>query len=142
MNPILIAVLGAAALGACASGPAEPRLRGLEKYAEDARLGPETKRICFASNIDGFSLNDRQTVLLHEGRDRFMVEVAGTCLDLDHAESIAIDNSGSCVTPGDSIIVAKSLGDTQGSQRCMIRKIREWNPKAEQPAAPAAENPA
>jgi Family of unknown function (DUF6491) len=83
-------------------------------------------------------MNDRETVLLHEGRDRFLVEVAGTCLELDHAESIGIDNSGSCLTPGDAIIVGTSLGDTLGPQRCLIREIREWNPKAEKPV----ENPA
>ncbi len=135
MKRIIMAVLAAATLGACSTAPAEPRLRGLEKYADDPRLGPEKRSICFASNIDGFSLNERETVVLHEGRDRYMVEVTAGCTDLEYAESIAVDSHGGCLTPGDSIIVARTLGDSFGSNRCMIREIREWNPKAE--AAPA-----
>jgi hypothetical protein len=142
MKRITLAVLTALTLGACTTAPAEPRLRGLEKYADDPRLGPEKKNICFAANIDGFSMNERASVVLHEGRDRYMVEVTAGCMDLDFAESIAIDSSGGCVTPGDSIIVARTLGDSFGSNRCMIREIREWNPKAEKPEAEAEENPA
>jgi hypothetical protein len=142
MKRITLAVLTALTLGACTTAPAEPRLRGLEKYADDPRLGPEKKNICFAANIDGFSMNERASVVLHEGRDRYMVEVTAGCMDLDFAESIAIDSSGGCVTPGDFIIVARTLGDSFGSNRCMIREIREWNPKAEKPEAEAEENPA
>ncbi len=141
MKRITLAVLAATALGACTTGPAEPRLRGLEKYADDPRLGPEKRSICFASNIDGFSMNERETVVLHEGRDRYMVEVTAGCSDLNNAESIAVDSSGGCLTPGDSIIVARTMGDSFGSNRCMIREIREWNPKAEKPAETAEENP-
>lgn len=142
MKRIRLAVLTALTLGACTTAPAEPRLRGLEKYADDPRLGPEKKSICFASNIDGFSMNERASVVLHEGRERYMVEVTAGCMDLDFAESIAIDSSGGCVTPGDSIIVARTLGDSFGSNRCMIREIREWNPKAGKSEAEAEENPA
>ncbi len=142
MKRITLAVLAVTVLGACSTAPTEPRLRGLEKYADDPRLGPEKRSICFASNIDGFSLNERESVVLHEGRDRYMVEVTAGCTDLDYAETIAVDSSGGCVTPGDSIIVARTLGDSFGSNRCMIREIREWNPKAEKPAEAAEENPA
>ena len=142
MKRITLAVLAATTLGACTTAPAEPRLRGLEKYADDPRLGPEKRSICFASNIDGFSLNERETVVLQEGRDQYMVEVTAGCTDLEYAESIVVDSHGGCLTPGDSIIVARTLGDSFGSNRCMIREIREWNPKAEKPAETAEENPA
>lgn len=142
MKRIILAVLVATALGACSTAPAEPRLRGLEKYAEDPRLGPEKRSICFASNIDGFSLNERETVVLQEGRDQYMVEVTAGCSDLEYAESIVVDSHGGCLTPGDSIIVASTLGDSFGSNRCLIREIREWDPKAEKPAEKAEENPA
>ncbi len=142
MKRIILAVLAATALGACSTAPAEPRLRGLEKYADDPRLGPEKRSICFASNIDGFSLNERETVVLQEGRDQYMVEVTAGCTDLEYAESIVVDPHGGCLTPGDSIIVASTLGDSFGSNRCLIREIREWDPKAEKPAEKAEENPA
>jgi hypothetical protein len=142
MKRIILAVLAATTLGACSTAPAEPRLRGLEKYADDPRLGAEKRNICFASNIDGFSLNERETVVLQEGRDQYMVEVTAGCTDLEYAESIVVDSHGGRLTPGDSIIVARTLGDSFGSNRCMIREIREWNPKAEKPAEAAEENPA
>jgi hypothetical protein len=136
--PLLLAGLMAAA---CTTAPGEPSLRGLDKYADDPRLGAETDRICFASTIDGFSENERSTVVLHEGRNRFMVEVTGTCFDLDNAESIGIDGRGGCLTPGDAIIVVATGGASLGPRRCLIREIHNWDPKAEKPAA-AAENPA
>jgi hypothetical protein len=142
MKRIILAVLAATALGACTTAPAEPRLRGLEKYADDPRLGPEKRSICFAANIDGFSLNKRETVVLQEGRDQYMVEVTAGCTDLEIAESIVVDSHGGCLTPGDSIIVASTLGDSFGSNRCLIREIREWDPKAEKPPEAAEENPA
>jgi len=141
MKAITLAFLAAAALSACASAPSEPQARGVAKYAEDPRLGEETNKICFASGIDGFSMNDRDTVLLHDGRKRYMVEVTGTCLDLDNAESIVLDSTTSCLTPGDSIVIAQTFGESFGSRRCMIRDIYFWNPKAEAAEA-AEENPA
>jgi len=142
MKRFALALLAGAVLTACASAPSERRERGLDAYADDARLGEETNRICFASNIDGFSMNERETVLLHEGRERYMVEVTPGCHDLEHAEAIAIDNTMSCITPGDAIIVSQAMGGTFGTQRCLITEIREWNRKAEQEVKePVQENP-
>ncbi len=142
MRNMMITVLAAAALTACATPAGETRVRGIEKYADDPRLGEETNRICFASNIDGFSMNERETVLLHEGRDRYLVEVTAGCMDLDHATAIGIDSSSNCVTNGDSIIVSQALGGTFAPQRCMIRKIHLWDPKAEKAEEKTEENPA
>jgi hypothetical protein len=141
MKHIILTVLAATALGACASAPGEPAEKGIAKYAGDARLGEKTNKICFASSIDGFSMNDRDTVLLHDGKKRYMVEVTGTCFDLENAESIGLDSPTSCLTPGDSIIVAETFGETFGSRRCMIREIYEWDPKAGEPEEKAEENP-
>jgi hypothetical protein len=138
MKQVIFAAVAAATLAGCTSTPAEPSPRGIAQYADDPRLGEETNKVCFASSIDGFSMNDRSTVLLHDGKKRYMVEVTGTCLDLDNAESIALDNSTSCLTPGDSIIIASTFGETFGSRRCMIRNIYNWDKDAKK----AEENPA
>jgi hypothetical protein len=136
----LITVL---AIAACASAATPSAARGIAKYADDPRLGEEAKSICFASTIDGFSLNTRDTVVLHEGRDRYMVQVAGGCMDLDSAETIALDAPTNCLTPGDAIIISRAIGGTLGPQRCMITKIHKWNPKASAPSDKTAkENPA
>jgi hypothetical protein len=143
MRTTLFTLLAATALASCATPTGETRVRGIEKYADDARLGEETNRICFASSIDGFSMNDRETVLLHEGRDRYMVEVTAGCTDLDHAEAIGVDSTSNCVTPGDSIVVSQALGGTFTPQRCMITEIRNWDPKAEKAEeTDTEENPA
>lgn len=146
MKHVALALAAAVALSSCASAPAEPRKQSLADYAGDPRLGEETRRICFSSNIDGFSLNERRTVVLHEGRDRFMVEVTAGCPDLEFAEAIAVDSATGCLTPGDAIIVARTLGDSFGNNRCLITEMREWDEKAkkaEPETVPAAEeNPA
>ena len=145
MKNLILATCAAIALGGCASAPGEPTKKGIEKYAGDPRLGDETNKICFTSSIDGFSMNDRDTVLLHDGNKRYMVEVTGTCFDLENAESIALDDTTGCLTPGDSIVVAETFGGSFGSRRCMIRKIYNWDRNAETPAEtaePDAQNPA
>lgn len=139
-------IAAAAALAACTSIPGTASPRGIARYADDPRLGEATNRICFASSIDGFSMNTRDSVLLHEGRDRYLVEVAGTCMDLEYAEMISLSAPTNCLTPGDAIIVSRAMGGTLGPQRCIITKIHEWDPKAtppteETPETAAEENP-
>ncbi|OYW87517.1 MAG: hypothetical protein B7Z22_04310 [Hyphomonas sp. 32-62-5] len=131
------------ALAACQSIPGNPSPSGMAAYADDPRLGEPVDRICFASSIDGFSNNERNTVVLREGRDEYMVEVFGACPDLEYAHSIGIDAVTGCVTRSDAIIVGHVPGGTGiGPQRCLIKDIRKWDPKAEKPAEPATETPA
>ncbi|MGE6696290.1 DUF6491 family protein [Hyphomonas sp. NPDC076900] len=132
-----------ALLAACQSAPGTGTPQGIAAYADDPRLGEPADRICFASSIDGFSDNKRNTVILREGRDEYMVEVFGACPDLEYAQSIGIDSATGCLTRSDALIVGHSLGGTgMGPQRCLIREIRKWDRKAEKPAEPAAESPA
>ncbi len=131
------------ALAACQSIPGNPSPSGMAAYADDPRLGEPVDRICFASSIDGFSNNERNTVVLREGRDEYMVEVFGACPDLEYAHSIGIDAVTGCVTRSDAIIVGHVPGGSGiGPQRCLIKDIRKWDPKAEKPAEPATETPA
>ena len=127
-------------LAACQSIPGNPSPSGMAAYADDPRLGEPVDRICFAFSIDGFSNNERNTVVLREGRDEYMVEVFGACPDLEYAQSIGIDAVTGCVTRSDAIIVGHVPGGTgMGPQRCLIKDIRKWDPKAEKPAEPAAD---
>jgi Family of unknown function (DUF6491) len=137
-----LALAAALFSASCASVPGEAPLRGIDRYAEDPRLGEETRSVCFASTIDGFSMAERDSVLLHDGRKRYLVEVTPSCLDLEFAHSIALDSTLSCLTPGDAIIVGSAPGGGIGPRRCLIREIRNWNKDAEKPAEEAAEIPA
>lgn len=138
LRPALL-ILTTAMLAGCQSAPGTAKPQGIAAYADDARLGEPVDRICFASSIDGFSNNERNTVVLREGRDEYMVEVFGACPDLEYAQSIGIDSTTGCLTRSDAIIVGHSPGGTgMGPQRCLIKEIRKWDPKAAKAAAEAS----
>jgi hypothetical protein len=123
-------------------------LQGIAKYADDPRLGEEVERICFASNIDSFGNNTRDTFTVREGRDHYLIEVFGTCAPLERAVTMRIGASTSCLTNGDKIIVSDSLtiGRDQpfSTARCVVKSMHKWDPKAERkeddPEADAAES--
>lgn len=141
LRPALL-IFSTALLAACQSTPGEPRVRGIAAYEGDPRLGEQVSNICFSSSIDGFSLNERETVVLREGSREYMVEVLGTCLELDSAMTIGIDARTSCLSKGDHLIVSSSFtgnGAGIGPQRCMIKDIYAWDPDAKaEPAEEAA----
>ena len=140
---------GIAAIGlttACASTPSD-QPKGAAKYADDARLGEKVNKICFSRSIDGFSRNDRDTVVVSAiGKKQYLIEVRGLCTNLNHAQSIGIASTLSCVTPGDALLVSQSAfslnDEIGGPQRCLIKDIYEWNEDAEQISdeAPAEES--
>jgi hypothetical protein len=126
---VMIAVTG------CAStAGTEPKAKGVEKYADDPRLGEEVDRICFASNIDSFGDNTRDTFTVREGRDYFLIEIFGSCPALQHAMTMRMDSAMNCLTSGDHVIVSDSLTTSSSTPfskaRCMVKSIYKWDPKA------------
>ena len=124
------------ALAGCATTDgSERKPTGVAKYADDPRLGEEVDRICFASNIDSFGDNTRDTFTVREGRDHYLIEVFGTCTPLEHAVTVAIGSATSCLTNGDSIIVSDSLMPRRdqpfSTARCVVKSMYKWDPKAE-----------
>lgn len=132
-NLMTIAIAGSL-LAACASGTT--RNDGPpEAFVDDPRLGAEVKQICFASNIDGFQNPERKTVVVSEGSDDYLIEVFGSCFNLNNAQGLAVQASGSCLRRGDYIIAADSafgIGTNDGlaTQRCSINRMYEWDAKA------------
>ena len=131
--PALTLVL--ALLASCATPPSdEPK--GVARFADDARLGEEIDRACFVRGIDRFSENTDDTVVLSAGPSRhYLVEVFGTCIELDRAQSIGIASRQTCLRRTDSLIVstsAFSLNDSVGlgPERCRINAIYAWDPDA------------
>ncbi|MEZ6000764.1 DUF6491 family protein [Hyphomonas sp.] len=123
-------------LAGCASTDgAERKPTGIEKYADDPRLGEEVDRICFANNIDSFGNNTRDTFTVREGRDHYLIEVFGTCTPLEHAVTMRIGASTGCLTNGDSVIVSDSLTIRRdqpfSTARCVVKSMHKWDPKAE-----------
>lgn len=123
--------LTALVLAGCESIDGEPTPAGLAAYENDPRLGEPVRQICFASQIDGFSMTERRTVLLHDGRKRYMVELYSSCPDLDFAQAIGLVSPSACLSRGDSIFVTGISGPSGPRRgRCMIKEIREWDPRA------------
>ncbi|MDJ0920714.1 MAG: DUF6491 family protein [Henriciella sp.] len=131
-----ILTAGAAlALVGCATETSSTDTASVESEQVDPRRGEEVNRICFASNIDGFSETTRTTVVVREGRDHFLIETFGACdPSLDHAISIAFDTFSGCVTRGDDIIAFDSLSGHShggiGPRSCKIKRIYAWDPDA------------
>lgn len=121
---------------ACASTSGEPRVRGIAQYEGDPRLGEEVRNICFASSIDGFGETTRDTVIVNEGRDYYLIETFGTCFNLDYAQSIGFDAQTGCLTKGDHLIVSENIMPTgrdrmSAADRCTISAIYAWDPEAQ-----------
>lgn len=128
--------LSALALAGCESTGGPPAPQGMAAYADDPRLGEKVDRVCFASSIDGFSMNERRSVVLHRGSRRYMVEIHGTCPDLDNARAIGLATPTGCLMRNDNILVTSTFGSPgPGARRCMISEIREWDPRATAPDA-------
>lgn len=131
------AVISGLLLAATACASTTPANDGLpEGFAEDARLGEEVDRICFASNIDSFQNAARKTVVVEEGNDHYLIEIFGSCQNLRVAQSLGIDTMGSCLTRGDRLLVSDSVfgfsqRDTHTTSRCTISRMYDWDPKAE-----------
>ncbi len=110
--------------------------KGVEKFAEDPRLGEQTDRLCFASSVDNFHSATRDTVVLDVSPSKsYLVEVTNGCFNLDRAMSMTLDTVSGCATRGDYLIVSDSaFGLSQssglGPDRCLIRSIYEWDEDA------------
>ena len=127
-------------LAACASqAPADAKPKGVAQFAGDARLGEEVRNVCFTSTISGFHDATDDTVVISKGSNDYLIEVHGSCFNLDHAQQLAVDSTTGCLSKGDYIITSDSIAgfhdDTGfGGQRCMVKSVHEWDGKAEAPA--------
>lgn len=126
------------ALAGCASTTGTPKASGVAQYEGDARLGAVVDRICFASNIDSFGDTTRDTFTVREGQDHYLIEVFGSCAPLKNAMTMKMESTMSCLSKGDHVIVSDSLmggrGDAFSTQRCMVKEIYAWDPKAKDDA--------
>jgi hypothetical protein len=134
----------ALALAGCASTTdTDAKPKGVAKYADDPRLGEEVDRICFASNIDSFGDNTRDTFTVREGRDYYMIEIFGSCPPLQHAMTMRMDSAMNCLTAGDHVIVSDSLTTSSSTPfskaRCLVKSIYKWDPKADETPSEADE---
>lgn len=137
MRTLILSLSAPILLVACASSAnTSDTPKGAAKFAEDPRLGAETDRICFASNIDSFGNTTRDTFTVREGGSDYLVEVFSSCTPLRNAQTIGFDATGSCLRRGDAVIVSETITASVDSapfetQRCIVNSIYEWYPDAE-----------
>lgn len=135
----ILAASALLALAGCATDDAATQTA--EADTVDPRRGEQIDRLCFAHNIDGFGETTRNSVVVSEGLDQYLVETFPGCFDLDDAQSLAIDSTLSCLTRGDRITGFDSVfgPDNIGprSYACTVKAIYEWDSDAE--AAPETE---
>ncbi|MGV6801713.1 MAG: DUF6491 family protein [bacterium] len=103
----------------------------------DPRIGEKVDRICFARNIDGFSNNTKNSVVLSSGPNKDYYVETRSCFNMKKAMSINLDSRyGSCLGRGDYIIVRDSVFPRSSadkpfdSQRCVIKAIYKWDENA------------
>jgi acetate kinase len=129
---ILISILSAATLAACST--TTETAQDAAELMDDPRLGEKVSSVCFARNIDGFRMNNRDSVVLTKGiGDDYLVTVMGVCSNLDFAQTVGIDTTTSCITQGDELIISNTIGAATGPfdvQRCLIRDIYKWDEDA------------
>jgi len=131
----MVFLLSACATAANGGAGDRAEAKGVEQFAGDPRLGEEVSRMCFASSVDSFNSPTDDTVILEVSPSRSFLVETGACFNLDHAQSIALDTTSSCVTRGDNLIVSDSaFGISRssgiGPDRCFIKSIHAWNADA------------
>ena len=131
-RPIFIAL--SLSLAACTTPTGGAPDADAKAEKPDPRRGAEVKQVCFARNIDGFGATTRNTVVISEGRDDYLVETYNGCFELNHAQSLAVDSSSSCLSRGDDIIAFDNVfgSDNTGARSlpCKIKAIYEWDKDA------------
>ncbi|MEM1087522.1 MAG: DUF6491 family protein [Pseudomonadota bacterium] len=128
-------------LGACAANlTPEQEAERLERideltFANDVRRGEEVDKICFTSQIDGFTNTTDRAVVVREGRDEFLITTRSRCDNLDFANALGVKSSLSCLRRGDRIVGNQSAfgGNFGGppSVSCLVDQIYEWDRNAE-----------
>jgi hypothetical protein len=87
----------------------------------DDQADSERYRCAWGRYINNFKLVGDKTVILTQGVNRrYKVTLLNSCRDLRFQERIAIKSTGSCLGPGDSLIVRGAGGI---KTRCVITDI-------------------
>ena len=113
--------------------------KGIEQFEGDPRLGKQVDRMCFTSDIDSFSANTDDTVVLEASPNRHYLVETSACFTLDRAQSIAVSSKQSCASKGDYLLVSDSAFGLEnstgmGPDRCFIKSIYEWDDDAPETA--------
>ena len=122
MKSLLFSLVAAVTLGACATGGSSLRdSERLAMYRESA--GAPVDSFHYFGSIDGWTpLGDSALVLRTRPRQAYLLELMGTCPDLDFAHAITVSNQlGRVHARFDTVTV---LGHGRFAIPCRIQQIR------------------
>ncbi len=134
MKNVIIAGLAALLVAACQTQTEETA-----GAKPDARQGAEVSQICFSQQIRSWKpLEGQRAVIVEKGiNEHFKLDLIGTCDPEDAFINIGLVSrvgGGSCLSRGDQLVTDARFN----AGPCSIRRIHEWNDKAEAPAAEAS----
>lgn len=84
-------------------------------FQDDERRGAEVTKLCFVSQIDGFSNQTERAIIIQEGTKEYLVTTSQRCTALEFTNTVNVDASFSCLRRGDLI------------SGCFVDKIYEWD---------------
>jgi hypothetical protein len=131
MKIVIMAGLAALMAAACQTQTEETA-----DATPDARQGKEVSQVCFTQQIRSWKpLGREQAVIIEKGmNEHFKLELIGTCRPDDAFMNIGLVSrfgGGSCLSRGDDLVTDARYNDGP----CSIRRIYEWDDKAEVAAA-------
>jgi hypothetical protein len=131
MKHVLMAGLAALMAAACQTQTEETA-----DATPDARQGKEVSQVCFTQQIRSWKpLGREQAVIIEKGmNEHYKLDLIGTCRPDDAFMNIGLVSrfgGGSCLSRGDDLVTDARYNDGP----CSIRRIYEWNDKAEVVAA-------
>ena len=110
--PAAAAVLGAALLAGCATGP----------KLDYTDYAGEPVRSFYMSSFDGWTVVSKDRLVVWTGLNKaYLLTVTGYCPDLQYANAIAVTSTASTVDKFEKVIV--------GRDRCFINEIRPLDTK-------------
>ena len=130
-NLVLFLTTSAIVLGSCTSTPTARDVERLDRFTQDARFGEQVNSVCFKGNIDNFRGNTRDSVIVRRGVSDEYVLFIDQCRDLEYANALTFDGSGSCLRKFDRLRVFQSgiggLARDRSPELCQVEAIYRWN---------------
>lgn len=118
-RPLMALMLGAL-LTACASGLARKDDAAQYRYQDYA--GEPVDTVDTMGRVTGWTSVSRDQLVIWTGvNDAWLIKVWSTCRDLEYANSVVVERSGTKITKFDQVLV--------GRERCQISEIRQIDVK-------------
>lgn len=130
MNRLLpFALLAAAGLSACATGPKQTDAERLQMYRDHA--GEPVSDFKYFNSLNGWTpVGDTALAVWTKPSEAFLLELFGPCTDLDYAPAISITNMMGRVSARFDEVIPRGGASSPVRMPCRIQTIRPLDVKA------------